>query len=156
MSALLEAMAEGYVSVDGVSHALPTPFFVIATQNPGEQVEVHPLPESQLDRFLMRLEIGYPSPQAERRLLAGEGGLHALTPLLDAARMLALQAQARAVYLSDEVIDMILALVEASRADARLRLGLSPRAMLALKAAAQAWALLAAWTPGRQRLDAPG
>lgn len=142
-SALLEAMAEGQISVDGNSYVLPTPFFVMATQNPIEQLGVFPLPESQLDRFLMRIEIGYPSRAAQQRLLQGAGEPPPLSALLDREGLLNLQARCQAVFLSDEIVEMLLGLTEASRQDKRIQLGLSPRGMLALKAAAQAWAVLA-------------
>lgn len=141
-SALLEAMAERQVSVDGHTHPLPTPFFVIATQNPVEQAGVFPLPESQLDRFLMRLEIGYPSREAQTRLLSGEYGAQPVDAVLDKATLTDLQSRCDSVYLSEEIQAMILGITDASRRDPRVRLGLSPRGMLALKAAAQAWAFL--------------
>lgn len=143
-SALLEAMAEGQVSVDGQSFPLPRPFFVMATQNPQEHAGVFPLPESQLDRFTLRLSLGYPSREAERGLLMGENRRPAdLAALADVALLRQWQAQVAAVFLSPEIQDMLLALAQGSRHDARVRAGLSPRGLLALKAAAQAWAFLA-------------
>ncbi len=143
-SALLEAMAEGQVSADGQSFPLPKPFFVIATQNPQEHAGVFPLPESQLDRFTLRLSLGYPSYEAERRLLAGENRRPAdLQALADAALLRQWQAAVAAVFLSPELQEMLLALAQRSREDARVRTGLSPRGLLALKASAQAWAFLA-------------
>ncbi|WCE92756.1 AAA family ATPase [Acidithiobacillus ferriphilus] len=143
-SALLEAMAEGQVSADGQSFPLPKPFFVIATQNPQEHAGVFPLPESQLDRFTLRLALGYPSREAERRLLAGENRRPAdLQALADAALLRQWQAAVAAVFLSPELQEMLLALAQRSREDARVRTGLSPRGLLALKASAQAWAFLA-------------
>ena len=143
-SALLEAMAEGQVSADGQSFPLPKPFFVIATQNPQEHAGVFPLPESQLDRFTLRLSLGYPSHEAERRLLAGENRRPAdLKALADAALLRQWQAEVAALFLSPEVQEMLLALAQRSREDARVRIGLSPRGLLALKASAQAWAFLA-------------
>ncbi|MHB8236925.1 MAG: AAA family ATPase [Acidithiobacillus ferrivorans] len=143
-SALLEAMAEGQVSADGQSFPLPKPFFVIATQNPQEHAGVFPLPESQLDRFTLRLSLGYPSCAAERRLLAGENRRPAdLQALADAALLRQWQAEVAAVFLSPELQEMLLALAQHSREDARVRTGLSPRGLLALKASAQAWAFLA-------------
>ncbi|WP_163097048.1 MoxR family ATPase [Acidithiobacillus ferrianus] len=142
-SALLEAMAEGQVSVDGQSFPLPRPFFVMATQNPQEHAGVFPLPESQLDRFTLRLSLGYPGREAERGLLMGEN--HRPTDLAAVADITLLrqwQAQVAAVFLSSEIQDMLLALAQGSRHDARVRIGLSPRGLLALKAAAQAWAFL--------------
>ena len=143
-SALLEAMAEGQVSVDGQSFPLPRPFFVMATQNPQEHAGVFPLPESQLDRFTLRLSLGYPSREAERGLLMGENRRPAdLAALADVALLRQWQAQVAAVFLSPEIQDMLLALAQGSRHDARVRAGLSPRGLLALKTAAQAWAFLA-------------
>ncbi|WP_291524252.1 MoxR family ATPase [Acidithiobacillus sp.] len=143
-SALLEAMAEGQVSADGQSFPLPKPFFVIATQNPQEHAGVFPLPESQLDRFTLRLSLGYPSHEAERRLLAGENRRPAdLKALADAALLRQWQAEVAALFLSPELQEMLLALAQRSREDARVRIGLSPRGLLALKASAQAWAFLA-------------
>ncbi|MHB1494905.1 MAG: AAA family ATPase, partial [Acidithiobacillus sp.] len=127
-SALLEAMAEGQVSADGQSFPLPKPFFVIATQNPQEHAGVFPLPESQLDRFTLRLSLGYPSYEAERRLLAGENRRPAdLKALADAALLRQWQAEVAALFLSPEVQEMLLALAQRSREDARVRIGLSPR-----------------------------
>ncbi|MBN6739203.1 AAA family ATPase [Acidithiobacillus ferrivorans] len=143
-SALLEAMAEGQVSADGQSFPLPKPFFVIATQNPQEHAGVFPLPESQLDRFTLRLSLGYPSREAERRLLAGENRRPVdLQALADAALLRQWQVEVAAVFLSPELQEMLLALAQHSREDARVRTGLSPRGLLALKASAQAWAFLA-------------
>ncbi|MHB1281972.1 MAG: AAA family ATPase [Acidithiobacillus sp.] len=143
-SALLEAMAEGQVSADGQSFPLPKPFFVVATQNPQEHAGVFPLPESQLDRFTLRLSLGYPSHEAERRLLAGENRRPAdLIALADAALLRQWQAAVAAIFLSPEIQEMLLVLAQRSREDARVRIGLSPRGLLALKASAQAWAFLA-------------
>ena len=143
-SALLEAMEERQVSVDGITHPLPEPFFVVATQNPHEQSGTYGLPESQLDRFLMRVSLGYPDPAAERRLLLqGERQelLQSLTPVLQPAELLAAQRAVRAVYASATLLDYVQALVARSRAE--LQLGLSPRAAQGLVRAAQAWALVA-------------
>ena len=143
-SALLEAMEERQVSVDGITHPLPEPFFVVATQNPHEQSGTYGLPESQLDRFLMRVSLGYPDPAAERRLLLqGERQelLQSLTPVLQPAELLAAQRAVRAVYVSATLLDYVQALVARSRAE--LQLGLSPRAAQGLVRAAQAWALVA-------------
>jgi MoxR-like ATPase len=143
-SALLEAMEERQVSVDGSTHPLPEPFFVVATQNPHEQAGTYGLPESQLDRFLMRVSLGYPDPAAERRLLLqGERQelLQSLTPVLQPAELLAAQRAVRAVYASPALLDYVQALVARSRAE--LQLGLSPRAAQGLVRAAQAWALVA-------------
>ncbi len=143
-SALLEAMEERQVSVDGVTHPLPEPFFVVATQNPHEQSGTFALPESQLDRFLMRVSLGYPDPAAERRLLvAGERHelLQAVGAVMQPAELLAAQRGVRAVYVAAPLLDYVQALVARSRAE--LQLGLSPRAAQGLVRAAQAWALLA-------------
>ncbi len=143
-SALLEAMEERQVSVDGTTHPLPEPFFVVATQNPREQLGAFGLPESQLDRFLMRVSLGYPDQESERRLLvAGDlrETLAATPPVLDAAALLAAQRAARAIYVSATLLDYVQALVAQSRT--LWRLGLSPRAAQGLVRAAQSWALLA-------------
>ncbi|HJU49234.1 MAG TPA: AAA family ATPase [Pseudogulbenkiania sp.] len=144
-SALLEAMEERQVSVDGETHPLPQPFFVIATQNPLEQVGTFPLPESQMDRFLMRIGLGYPPPQAERALLLGEERrrvMEELVPALAPEPLLQLQAQASRLTVSPALADYVLALLQATRQERRFTQGLSPRAGLALVAAARAWALL--------------
>jgi MoxR-like ATPase len=141
-SALLEAMAAGRVSVDGVSHPLPTPFVVIATQNGLDQGGTAPLPESQLDRFLMRLSLGFPGRQAEAALLRGEGlRPEALETVLQPGDLLALQQQAADVHASDSLIAYLLDLLARSRSGRR-GLPLSPRAGLALLAASRGWALL--------------
>lgn len=145
-SALLEAMAEGQVSVDGVRRELPTPFFVIATQNPLDLVGTYPLPESQLDRFMFCLSLGYPDAQTEQRLLAGDydpGHLASARAVMTAPVLLTQIARARAVLARPALIAYVQALMEASRRHPQVRLGLSPRAGLALLAAARAWACLA-------------
>ncbi|HEX5339634.1 MAG TPA: AAA family ATPase [Gammaproteobacteria bacterium] len=145
-SALLEAMEEQQVTVDGETRALPRPFFVIATQNPAHQVGTFPLPESQLDRFLMRIELGYPGEHAERELLKGEDRrslLGGIEPALNAHELIALRKAAAEVRVSDALLDYLQALVRHTRESPRYDTGLSPRAALALKHAAQAWALLA-------------
>ncbi|HCR1573866.1 TPA: AAA family ATPase [Pseudomonas aeruginosa] len=145
-SALLEAMEEGQVTIEGATRPLPEPFFVIATQNPASQGGTFSLPESQLDRFLMRLSLGYPGRAAERSLLLGEARrdlLPRLEPLLDHAALAAFQAEVPKVRASDALVDYVLRLVEATRAQPAFALGLSPRGSLALLAAARAWALLA-------------
>lgn len=145
-SALLEAMAEAQVTVDGVSHPLPQPFFVIATQNPIEQSGTFELPESQLDRFLMALELGYPSPQAERALLAGDDRrdmLASLTAMMDPAALARAQAEVGQLKVGDALLDYVLALVGATRSDSRIRVGLSPRAARGLLVASRAHAYLA-------------
>ena len=142
-SALLEAMAAGRVSVDGVSHPLPEPFLVIATQNGLEQGGTNPLPESQLDRFLMRLSLGFPSRPAERALLEGEA-LHpeAIASKLGPGDLLALQQAAQQQHCGELLLDYVLDLLARSRQQGQGGLPLSPRAGLALLAAARAWALL--------------
>ncbi|MBG6530467.1 AAA family ATPase [Pseudomonas aeruginosa] len=145
-SALLEAMEEGQVTIEGATRPLPEPFFVIATQNPASQGGPFSLPESQLDRFLMRLSLGYPGRAAERSLLLGEARrdlLPRLEPLLDHAALAAFQAEVPKVRASDALVDYVLRLVEATRTQPAFALGLSPRGSLALLAAARAWALLA-------------
>lgn len=144
-SALLEAMEEGQVSIEGETHALPSPFFVIATQNPGFQVGTYPLPESQLDRFLMCLSIGFPSAEAERALLRGQDRRRMLAnakPIIDGAGLLALQARVDEVHCSDAILDYCQALLAFSRSSAHFSHGLSPRAGLGLLRAGRAWALL--------------
>jgi len=145
-SALLEVMEERQVTSDGMTLRLPEPFFVIATQNPQHLIGTFPLPESQLDRFLMRLELGYPDPHAERALLKGRDRrelLREIPAVMDAASLLALQQQATQLYASDALIDYVQALAAATRESPALALGLSPRGALALLRAARAWALLA-------------
>lgn len=145
-SALLEAMEEGQVTIEGATRPLPEPFFVIATQNPVTQGGTFALPESQLDRFLMRLSLGYPGRAAEKALLLGEARrdlLPRLEPMLDPKELLALQGAVLEVRASDALVDYVLRLVEATRSQPAFALGLSPRGSLGLLAAARAWALLA-------------
>ncbi len=153
-SALLEAMEERQVSLDGQTRKLPDPFFVIATQNPVEQIGAYPLPESQLDRFLLAIEIGYPDATAERELLAGGDRRARIleTPAVaDPATLAEWQREAADLHVAPALLDYVLALLAASRGhaatpangDAGTRRGLSPRAGLMLLAAARAWALLA-------------
>lgn len=144
-SALLEAMEERQVTAEGETRALPEPFFVIATQNPQNQVGTFPLPESQLDRFLMRLSLGFPDAKAERELLRGEERRDLLThlePALDASRLMALQQAVPGINVSDALLDYVQALVAHSRQSPKYAQGLSPRAGLALLRAAQAWAMM--------------
>ena len=144
-SALLEAMAEHQVTVDGVSHPLPEPFFVIATQNPADLAGTYPLPDSQLDRFLLRLALGYPGEAAELDLLAGTDrrSLIASTqPLLSDRDVIAAREAVLAVHASDAMIRYVQALLARSRKHPGVRVGLSPRAGLALLRAARAYALL--------------
>ena len=147
-SALLEAMEECQVTAEGQTHTLPRPFFVIATQNPAHQIGTFPLPESQLDRFLMRIELGYPDRAAERTLLATGGQrsqADALPCLLSPADLPAIQHQVAGVHTAAPLIDYVQALLEATRHDPAFQHGLSPRAGLALLSAARAWA----WLDGR-------
>jgi MoxR-like ATPase len=144
-SALLEAMEEHQVTSEGETRPLPEPFFVIATQNPTNQVGTFPLPESQLDRFMMRIQLGYPDAQAERGLLSGVDRrdlVAQLKPRMEASELFALQQQVRQVFVSPALLDYVQAILRHSRESARFIHGLSPRAGLALLAAARAWALL--------------
>ncbi|SFF44418.1 MoxR-like ATPase [Fontimonas thermophila] len=144
-SALLEAMEERQVTVEGATRKLPEPFFVIATQNPAQQIGTFPLPESQLDRFLMRIALGYPDPQAERALLQERERrdlLQEIAPAMTAAELITLQQSVKQVRTSPALIDYLLALIQHTRELPGLRQGLSPRAGLALRRAAQAWALI--------------
>jgi MoxR-like ATPase len=144
-SALLEAMEEQQVTIEGETRPLPTPFFVIATQNPTYQIGTFPLPESQLDRFLMRIQLGYPDATAERGLLAGVERreiVSKLAPQMSSAELFALQQQVRQVFVSPALLDYVQAIVRHTRESARYVHGLSPRAGLSLLSAARAWALL--------------
>jgi MoxR-like ATPase len=144
-SALLEAMEEHQVTVDGQTYPLSEPFFVIATQNPLYQVGTFPLPESQLDRFLMRIELGYPAPALERQLLMGRDRrdlLATLAPALTPHQLLRLQAAALNVHASDALLDYVQAIARYTRLSAEFEAGLSPRAVIALLRAAQTWALM--------------
>jgi MoxR-like ATPase len=145
-SGLLEAMQEGRVTIDEESHALPRPFLVMATQNPLEHHGTYPLPESQLDRFLMRLTIGYPDEQSERRILLDSVGatdrVAELRPVLGPEAVLLLQAQVDRVRSDDDVVDYLMALIAATREHTRLRLGASPRGAIGLFRAARALALV--------------
>ncbi len=144
-SALLEAMEERQVSSDGQTRPLPDPFFVIATQNPSYQIGTFPLPESQLDRFLLRVELGYPDRGAERALLEGGGRRQQLPTLaarLTPERIPALQESAAAIHVAPALLDYVQALIEATRNSSDFAHGLSPRAALALLAAARAWSFV--------------
>lgn len=144
-SALLEAMAERQVSCDGITRSLPDPFFVIATQNPQEQSGTFPLPESQLDRFMMRLSLGFPSLHSEKQLLRGDhlaDRVRELPALLGAADLSQMQRRADAVAVAEPVLDYLLELVQHSRNNNDGLLPLSPRCSRALLAASRAWALL--------------
>ncbi|MGH8492694.1 MAG: AAA family ATPase [Moraxellaceae bacterium] len=145
-SALLEAMEENQVTADGVTRKLPPPFFVIATQNPSTQMGTFPLPESQLDRFLMRIQLGYPDIKAERELLMGGDRrklLDVLKPLAGAQQLEAWQQAAAKVHVSDAVLDYVQRLVTHTRTAQGFQHGLSPRGALALLRAARAWAFVA-------------
>jgi MoxR-like ATPase len=144
-SALLEAMEEHQVTADGQTYPLSEPFFVIATQNPLYQVGTFPLPESQLDRFLMRIDLGYPAAALERQLLLGRDRrdlLAALAPALELPQLLRLQAAVPRVHASEALLDYVQAIAAWTRQSADFEAGLSPRAVIALLRAAQAWALM--------------
>ncbi len=144
-SCLLEAMSEGQVSVDGVARPLPAPFMVLATQNPHEHAGTYPLPESQLDRFLLRLSVGYPGAEVERELLLGGGTHEELThlhPVASAQEVRRLQGAVPGVKVAREIADYVLAIVAATRATPLVSLGASPRGAIALLGVAKARALL--------------
>ncbi len=150
-SALLEAMAEGQVSVDGKTRKLQHPFMVIATQNPLDMGGTFPLPDSQLDRFMLRIALDYPDKAAERALLAGDDRRQLLQhcqPVMDADQLLEARKQVHAVTVTGPLLDYLQALLAASRKHADIHIGLSPRAGLALLAAARAWA----WLEGRKHV----
>ncbi len=151
-SALLEAMEERQVSVEGETRPLPSPFFVIATQNPSEQLGTHPLPESQLDRFAMRLSLGYPDPAAERALLTGEdrrGVMSSLQAVITPSQWQQWQARVDQIHVADSLLDYLQALITATRDGRWFALGLSPRAGLSLLRLARARALVM----GRQHVS---
>lgn len=145
-SALLEAMAEGQVTVEGETRALPEPFFVIATQNPIEQSGTYPLPESQLDRFLMRLELGYPHPKAERELFKRQHRLDSshnkLQVRIDAEQLREIRQAVEQVHASDNVLDYLQRLVAYTRQAPEFSVGLSPRGALAVLDCAKTWAVM--------------
>ena len=148
-SALLEAMEEHQVTAEGETRALPDPFFVMATQNPAHQIGTFPLPESQLDRFLMRIELGYPDRAAERTLLAGGDqrlAVAGLEPLCPPGQLAAAQAAVAAVHVAAPLLDYVQDLIAATRRNTAFQHGLSPRAGLAVLSAARAWA----WLAGRE------
>lgn len=150
-SALLEAMEEGQVTHEGITYSLPSPFFVIATQNPSTQSGTYSLPESQLDRFLMRRSLGYPALAAERDLLLGSSRralVGDMQPLLDVQELGEAQQRVSAVHASVAVVDYVLRLATVTRESERFTVGLSPRGTLAMLAAARAWA----WLAGRDYL----
>ncbi len=144
-SALLEAMEERQVSVEGNTYRLPEPFFVIATQNPSHQLGTYPLPESQLDRFLMRIELGYPDHKAERELLTGIKRyllIEKLEAHLSPQQLETIQQNITEIYASEALLDYLQALIDFTRRSADFPIGLSPRASLALLTAAKAWAFI--------------
>jgi len=144
-SALLEAMEERQVSVEGNTYRLPEPFFVIATQNPSHQLGTYPLPESQLDRFLMRIELGYPDHKAERELLTGSKRyllIEKLEAHLSPQQLETIQQNITEIYASEALLDYLQALIDFTRRSADFPIGLSPRASLALLTAAKAWAFI--------------
>lgn len=144
-SALLEAMEEHKVSVDGKTYALPEPFFVIGTQNPSYQLGTYALPESQLDRFLMRIEMGYPDNSAEKRLLSGHDPrqlIQQLKTIITAQSLIEMQQAVTHIHTSDEIINYLLKIIDKTRNDSRFVHGLSPRAGMGLKKASQSWAYI--------------
>ena len=144
-SALLEAMEENQVTIEGETRPLPMPFFVIATQNPSNQIGTFPLPESQLDRFMMRLQLGYPDNRAERDLLKGRSRrelLQEIDPVLAPEQLVTIQKLAEAVHVADPLLDYLQDLLEYSRVNSDASNGLSPRAGLAVLNCSRAWALM--------------
>jgi MoxR-like ATPase len=144
-SACLQAMEERRLTVDGITHDLPTPFFMIATQNPRQQIGTFPLPESQLDRFMMRISLGFPSREAEKKLLMGESRLELLDnlkPATEVVDLIEMQRAARAVHTSDSIVNYIQDLIAQTRERLPSGRGLSPRGALSLINAAKAWAFM--------------
>lgn len=144
-SALLEAMAEGQVTIEGETRELPKPFFVIATQNPSTQAGTFPLPESQLDRFLMCVELGYPDPASEREMLLGVDPrtlISEIPTVISPEQLLQIQQQVMEINVSDSLVDYLQRLVQFTRTDASFQCGLSPRGALAMLQCARAWALV--------------
>jgi MoxR-like ATPase len=144
-SALLEAMEEHQVTADGQTYPMAAPFFVIATQNPTYQIGTYPLPESQLDRFLMRIELGYPDAAMERQLLLGQDRrdlLATLSPTLSPQQLLLMQTMVPKVHVSDALLDYVQTIVRHTRESSQFEAGISPRASIGLLRAAQAWALI--------------
>ena len=144
-SALLEAMEENQITVDGETHQLDEPFFVIGTQNPMDQSGTFPLPESQLDRFMMKLSLGYPDQKAERALLSGGNPrelMHQLRAVISIERFLAIQAAVDNIHCSEPLLDYVQQLVQATRNPGLFVYGISPRAGLAIMQASRAWALM--------------
>lgn len=143
--ALLEAMEERQITMDGTTYALPKPFFVIATQNPITQMGTYPLPESQLDRFLMRISLGYPDPAVERKLLKGfnpRADMESLTPVTNGEGLAALQQEVNKVFVSDALLDYVQRILAFTRQSNQFTFGLSPRAGMALVQSAQAYAMV--------------
>lgn len=143
-SALLEAMEERQISIDGITHELPEPFFVIATQNQRYHVGTFPLPESQLDRFLMRIQLGYPDYKSERQLLTGENRhdmVRRLEPVISLETLREMQEAVPEIHVSDAILDYVQDIIAGSRSSPHQYLGLSPRAGISLVRAAQAWVL---------------
>ncbi|MFV0387671.1 MAG: AAA family ATPase [Pyrinomonadaceae bacterium] len=144
-SALLEAMAEHQVTFEGITHPLPPPFMVVATQNPTEHHGTYPLPESQLDRFMLCVEMGYPDNENEKKILAQHGtesNLENLQPVMTETDVSALQKLSKSVTVNESLIDYLLAIVEKTRANEAIEVGISPRGSLALLHSAQAYALI--------------
>ncbi|WP_414691716.1 AAA family ATPase [Novimethylophilus sp.] len=144
-SALLEVMEERQMTMEGETRKLPEPFFVIATQNPATHIGTFPLPESQLDRFLMRIELGYPDARSERSLLSSgskRDSVENITPCIDAAGLIRLQQAVGRIRVADPLLDYLQNILEHSRRAPQFETGLSPRAGLALKQCAQAWAMM--------------
>jgi MoxR-like ATPase len=145
-SALLEAMEEGKVTTEGVTRELPEPFFVIATQNPNHQTGTYPLPESQLDRFLLRIQLGYPDPDSERILLESGNRRNLIASceaVLDGEKIKELQHEVNLIRVSDALLDYLQRLAEFTRQSEALRYGLSPRGVMAVLSAGKAWAYIA-------------
>ncbi len=144
-SALLEAMEEQQITIDANTYELPDPFFVVATQNPQDQAGTFPLPDSQLDRFLMRVHLGFPAQEVERELLNGVDRrdlLQTLLPSMDASRLVGLQRSVQSIHVSPALLDYVQALVAYTRRPGGFKQGLSPRAAIGLLRAARAWTLL--------------
>jgi MoxR-like ATPase len=145
-SALLEAMEEKQITVEGTTHALEDPFFVIGTQNPLDQSGTFPLPESQLDRFMMKISLGYPDRNAERALLSGDNPremMHRLQPVVSIDRFVAMQTAVDTIHCSEPLLNYVQQLIEATRNPGLFVYGISPRAGLAIVQASRAWALMA-------------
>lgn len=145
-SALLEVMEEAQVTIDAVTYQLPQPFFVIATQNPSSQIGTFALPESQLDRFLMRISLDYPDAASERQLLKNNGGREQLAnihPVIDSQRLQMLQTASKSIHVSEPLLDYLQIILKYTRQSTNFNAGLSPRAGLSLKQCAQAWAMIA-------------